>query len=476
MKGRIAFAIFLALVGGAIAVDRVSPAAPARPASVSLSPNAGVLSCPWLTESGGDAYLGLANVGAGQASVRVGIVPEKGQPVDMSATLPPGSAKLIRVPAAVTGRAAAFVEYSGGAVVASHVLGLPGAQGPPASAAGTGAAACERAGGADAVVTQATTANADATLTLFNPGSAEADVSITLIADGRVLQPLRLARRVVPSHARLDVRLGDYAFNAGSITVITHANAGRVVAEALLRSGAGVELLPGQTPSLDVVAIAGQSGAGSVVRVATVGQDDTGFDARLIGAQGQVSASGFPTSLPPFAARAVQIPDQGRSGPAAYAFDASVGSPIVAGTSWASSKRGEVDYSSLPAVAVSSRWAAVFPASQPAAVTDGIIVNPGVTAANVRLTLISPSGPVTQELTVPAGRLVVFNAGRGSGAFAVGLDSDTPVVLALRGSALSNRLVFGGTALLGESLAAASPVAVGIDPRAGVPAPLPTSR
>lgn len=471
MKGRMAFALTLVLIGGAIALDRVSPARPAKAATVSLAPDAGALSCPYLTESGGHAYLGLANVGARAASVRVGILPEKGPPIQLSATLPPASTKMIRVPSGVTARAAAVVEYSGGIVVASHVLTLPGANGPPASKAGSGAAECQRPGGADVVVTQLRTANADTTLTLFNPGSADADVTTTFIADGRVVEPIRLQHRVVPSHARFDMRLGDYAFNARAITAIVHASAGRVVPEALQRSTTGVELIPGQFPTSSAVVIAGRTGGGASVGLGVIGQDDSGFDARLINNQGQVSASGFPTSLPPYTTHTQPVPDQGAGAAAAYAFDVSIGSPIVAGTTWVSSRRGVVDESSLPAAVPSSRWAAVVPAVDQTATTGGMIVNPGSTPVVVQLTLIAPSGTTRRQLTLPAGRMTLFSAGLGSGAFGVLLEADAPVVLAMQSLEFTAKLDFHATALLGDALTVPRPVAVGIDPRVGVPAP-----
>ena len=73
MKLRIVVLLVLVLAGGAIAVDRVSPAEPVARSAVSLSPAAGVLSCPYVTEPTGRAYVQLANVGSSTAAVRLGI-------------------------------------------------------------------------------------------------------------------------------------------------------------------------------------------------------------------------------------------------------------------------------------------------------------------------------------------------------------------------------------------------------------------
>jgi hypothetical protein len=474
MKLRVILLLVLALAGGAIAVDRVSPAEPAARSTVSLEPAAGVLSCPYVTEPGGSAYIQVANVGSSAASVRLGIGASKGSPIAIGMNLPAGSTKSLRVPGTAAGRAAAVIEYSGGPIVATHMLFLSPSSGPVVRAGGAAASPCARAGGQDIVVTGARTLGTDVGLALFNPGSADADVSISLIADGRVLQPQRLTRRIVPSHARRDFRLGDFAFSARNVTAVVHATSGRIVAEGLLRSTQGVEFLPGQAPSDEMIAVAGQSGSGTGVGLTVIGQDDAGIEARLINAVAQTSVPGFPPSLPPAGGRYLVIPDQGNGAAAAYAFRVTVGSPIVAGTSWITSRGTAQEQAVLPGAVPSTQWGAVLAAFQPASVTRAVIVNPGGVPSLVHVTTFGPSGVSAQDVSIPAGRLIELPIGKGTGIFAVFVAADGPVVLALRNSTFAAGSQASSVAVAGESFVAATPEAVAIDPRAGMPAVLPT--
>jgi hypothetical protein len=462
------------LAGGAIAVDSVSPAEPAARSTVSLAPAAGVLSCPYVTEPGGSASIQVANVGVSAASLRLGIDAAKGAPIAINLNVPVGSTTSLQVPATAAGHAAAVIEYSGGPIVATHMLFLSPSSGPVVRAGGAAASPCARADGQDIVVTGARTLGTDVGLALFNPGSADADVSISLIADGRVLQPQRLTRRIVPSHARRDFRLGDFAFGARNVTAVVHATSGRIVAEGLLRSAQGVEFLPGQTPSDQMVAVAGQSGSGGAAGVTVIGQDDAGMDARLISAVSQASIPGFPPSLPPAGGRYFGIPDQGNGAAAAYAFSVTVGSPIVASTSWLTSRGTAQEQAVLPGVVPSTRWGGVLGAFQPASVTRAVIVNPGGVPSLVHVTTFGPGGQSAQDVSIPAGRLVDLPIGKGIGTFAVLVDADGPVVLALQNSTFAAGYQARSVAIAGESFNAATPEAVALDPRVGVPAILRT--
>src|SRR5262249_17877304 len=156
------------------------------------------------------------------------------------------------------------------------------------------------------------------------------------------------------SRTRQDFRLGDYAFSARTLTAIVHANAGRVVAEGLIRSATGIELLPGQVPASEVVAVAGQSGSGASAGATVIGDEYGGIDAAVINAGAQTSVGGFPPSLPPDAGRFFAIPDQGSAAPAAYDFRVSVGSPLVAVTTWTTARSGAQELASLPGITPSS--------------------------------------------------------------------------------------------------------------------------
>jgi hypothetical protein len=366
------------------------------------------------------------------------------------------------------------IEYSGGPVIATHTLFLSPSSGPVVRAGGAAASPCARGGGRDVVVTGARTLGTDVNLALFNPGSADAEVSISLIADGRVLQPQRLSKRIVPSHARLDFRLGDFAFSGRNVTAVVHAISGSVVAEGLLRSAQGVEFLPGLAPSDEMIAVAGQSGKAANVGVTVIGQDDAGLDVRLISAVAQASIPGFPPSLPPAGGRYLDIPDQGNGAAAAYAFNVTVGSPIVTSTSWTTSQSGAQEQAVLPGVAPASQWGAVLGTLQPGAGIRAVIVNPRGVASLVHVTTFGPSGESAQDVSIPAGRLVDLAIGKGVGTYAVFVDADGPVVLALRSTAFLAGRQATSVAVAGESFLAATPEAVTIDPRAGVPAVLPT--
>src|SRR5438128_369307 len=151
MKQRIIVLLVLALAGGAIAIDRVSPAKPVARSAVALAPAAGVLSCPYATEPNASAYIQLANVGASAASVRLGIGVAKGSPIAIAVGLPAGSARSLRIPANAASRGAAVIEYSGGAVIATHMLFVRSSSGPVVRAGGAAASPCTRAGGQDVV-------------------------------------------------------------------------------------------------------------------------------------------------------------------------------------------------------------------------------------------------------------------------------------------------------------------------------------
>jgi len=474
VKLRLAVVLMLLMIGGAIAVDRVSPAKPVPRSTVSLAPEAGILTCPYLTEPNARSYLQVANIGTTPSSIRVNFGAAKGAPIVVPLSVLAGETGSIRIPSTAASRAGAVVEFSGGNVVATHMLFLQKVSGPVVRAGGAAASPCARAGGEDVVVTGASTLGSDAELALYNPGAADADVSVSLIADGRVFQPQRLSRRVIASHTRQDFRLGDFAFSARNLTAVVHANVGRVVAEALVRSSSGAELLPGQVPSNELVAVAGQSGTGSSVGVTVIGNNDAGIEARLINAKAQVSVGGFPPSLPPETGRFFAVPDQGSAGAAAYEFSVDVGSPLVTETTWTTTRGGVQEQASLPGAVPAPDWAAVVGAFQLGTASRAIIVNPRGVVSAVRVTTIGPAGTSTQSLSIPAGRLVDIAIGRGAGTFAVVVDADGPVVLALRSGGFATGRPGSSVAIVGESFTQPTPEAVAVDPRTGIPAVLPT--
>src|SRR5206468_5586007 len=125
--------------------------------------------------------------------------------------------------ARVHGPAGLAIEYSGGDLVASHSLWLPTRSGLGGNAAGAAAASCVRSGDGDVVIAHARTLKAAARLVLFNPGGADADITVTLLADGRLIKPEGLKQRLVKAGQRRDFRLGDFAFSARDVTATIHA-------------------------------------------------------------------------------------------------------------------------------------------------------------------------------------------------------------------------------------------------------------
>lgn len=468
MKLRLALAFAIVLAGGAIATDRVSHATPPKPATLTAAPAAGIVSCPYLTEGHAPAFVSLANIGSSSAQARIGIGARQGAPLSIPVTIQPGSATTVRVPAAAADHAAAVIEYSGGPVVATHTLFVPPVTVPVPRPGGAAAASCGRAGGSDVAVAGASTFGSDADLALFNPGSADADVTVTLFADGRVIQPLRLAQRIVAAHTRLDFRLGDFAFSVRALTAVIHANVGRVVAEVLQRTSQGIELLAGQAPATQAVAISGQSGSGATAMLLAPGPNDAGIDARLLTADQQTSVAGVPPDMTPASGRVLSIPDHLNGGAAAYVFDVTVGSPVIAATTWTSARGALRELASLPAISSATKWGAVVDAFPSSTRTRAIIVNPGGLPAQIHFITIGANGG--RDLTVPAGRLEEIAVARSPGTFAVLVDSDVPVVLAMVSDSLASIGSFSSFAVLGQSFSPPEPEAVVIDPRVGVPA------
>jgi hypothetical protein len=155
-------------------------------------------------------------------------------------------------------------------------------------------------------------------------------------------------------------------------------------------------------------------------------------------------------------------------------FTSTVGSPLVAGTSWITSRSGTQEQAVLPGSVPSSQWGAVLGAFQPGTETRAIIVNPRGVPSLVHVTTFGPSGESAQDVSIPAGRLVEVAIGKGAGTFAVFVDADGPVVLALRSANFAPGYQARSVAITAESFIAAKPEGVVIDPRAGVPAVLPT--
>jgi hypothetical protein len=374
------------------------------------------------------------------------------------------SARTISVPPAYTA-AAAIIEFAGGAVVASHSIWEPTHR--------AAAAACSHTAAGDLLLPHLRTLNARSSVSLFNPGSADADVSVTILVDGRVLTPERLTRRVVPPHGRRDFSLGDFAFNGNDVTAVVHVGAGSVVAEALVRTPAGVDAIEGVAASSSAIAISGASGASTSVSFADGATDSAGPDIRLITTSSQGSAS-VPPAIGGQTALRRAIPGSG--GPAGFAIQSAVGPGVVAATSWrVRSTRGQ-DVASLACVQPSTQWGGVIGVVLPGAQVGAIVVNPGTDAATIHLHRIGPAGSSDVDEVIEGGRLLRIGLGTTKGTYAVSVRSSVPVGVALVANAVvaqKPRVVVPGLAAIavdGAPLGPPPPVAVIQDQRAGVPA------
>lgn len=471
----VAVGIALALAGALVA-DEVRPAVPSHPAALIPPPASGALACPAAVEADGRAYLHLANLGDDESVVRITLTGRRGEQAVLRRRFAPGAAETLRLHGRVEGDAGAVIDHAGGRLVASHSLWFT-RRAEPGSLRGGAAAACVRAGSPVLAVPHVRTLDADTRLVLYNPGRAASYVSVTLVQGKRAFSPQNLTRRRVAPGRRRSFRLGDFAFDAGELTaVITADSGGRVVGEGLVTTARGTALVAAVEPTTQVLAASAASGSGSSIGFTTVGEEDAGLASRVVGPTGQGTAAGLPVTLAPMTTARAAIPSRSRGGPAAVATTVEVGSSVVAGTSWLDERVGGADIAATESGAPALRWAAVFGSPEPegrGSLVRAVLVNPGDAPATIRVRRLGGEG--AEDLLVDPGRLVRLPVGRGSGTFAIEIESDQPVFLMLdavasRGSG-STGTVFGfGIAATPSTVPPA--VAVRLEPRLGVPAPL----
>lgn len=457
-------------VGGAAWLDAASPPPLPRAPSRAVAAAAGTIACPVAAIDDGRGYLHLANAGAEPSRVRVTVVARRGRSeVLHPATLAPGAARTIRLHRRVRGTAGAIVEYAGGEVVATHGVWLPRRSrrplARPGDAPGGAAAACARPGPAQTVVAGARTLRAESRLALLNPGAADAEVTVSLLADRRPLFPQRLQRRVVPPHAVRLFSIEDFAFDARDVTAVVTAGSGRVVAEILVRAPTGVSLAAAQVPAASSAAIAAAGGVGAAVGVVAIGEDDAQLDSRMIRRNEQGKAPRVPPALRPGEVERAPIP---AAGAAAFAFGVGFGSPAAAATTWIVERPRGRDRATAEAAVATTRWVAAIGSPTEGFVARAIVAVPGAAPATVAIRTLGRA-PRVRTLTVPAGRLRSIALGAGEGTFAIEVVSDAPVVVAVAATAVERSArAFG---LLAVPLVPPSPVAVVSDLRAGNPAP-----
>lgn len=463
MRGRLALLLAALLIVAAVAADEVRPARERVPASSVVPTRAGVLACPIATIGRGRAYLHVANVGQDTASLRITLFPVTGKAAVISETLDGKASLTIGLHARVAGASSALVEHSGGTVVVSHTLWVPPEKGLPSGGA---AGACLPSSSTALAVAPMRTLRAESELTLFNPGAADAVVSIVLLAPDRRAAPERLTRRIVPAHKRRDFSIGSFAFDARSVIALVDASSGSVVPEALVSSSRGMELVGAQAPSDELVLTYGVGGATSASVVAVAGEEDTGISTRVLGPGGP-GGDATASSILPGELRVARGPP--REGAGAIVVRRSAGSPLVAGASWQYTRAAGNDLAALEALVPFTRWASTIWSGDARSRTVGLITNPGDTPAQVRVTVRGRTGEVVTTPTLEAGAALPIGLAEGTGTVAVEVDADVPITFALVQTALS----FGSAQyfdLPGFPLRPPLPVAARPDARAGVPA------
>lgn len=460
---RLTLVVLACAVAAAVAADAIKPAPVPVPAGSAARSASGSLACPNLRAPGATGRLYIA--AAGEAQIRVTFAGERGKPVDSVFRMPGGTTKALAIPPAVRGRASAIVRYAGGPVAAAHTLALRRTRD---AGAGIAAGACARAEGSVAAVTQLRTLRATSVLTVFNPGRGRAAVHVSLNADGRPLFPEAWTRRGAGIHlpplGRVDLRVGDHAFDARRVTAVITATAGRVVTEALVRTQQGATLIGASSPARSLVAASARSGREATFAAGLVGEEDAGLDARFISTTEQGRATRLPASLAPSETARISVPQRNEGAAVAYALDLTVGSPVVAGTTWQRVRAGRRDEAAAEAVAAARNWVAVAPG-----VGNGLarvlVVNPGPGRAELTVGFPGNLPPRTLE----AGRVLPLTIGRGRGVFGFSITASAPVAVFtdVVGSSAGGGWTAGYPA---TPLRPGDPVAVNADPRVGVPA------
>ena len=463
-------ALLLVAVSGVIAaaiLDVVAPASPGVPEGVRMDPATGAVACPFGTIGAAPAFVHLANVAEEPAQVRVLVASDRGENVLLNADLDALSTRTVRVSGRVKGNAAIFVDHAGGKVVASHSVWSSSR-----SSRGVAAGVCARAGDARIVLPHGSTGVLGSTIAVANPGTADADVTISLLREGQRVTPESLTRRVVPARSRRLYRLSDFVFDSADVTAILEVSAGRVVAEMSLGYASGLSFLGASAPGRTVVQPLDATGDARVLSIAAIGEDEeAGLDARALRPDEQGRAPGVPPAIAPSSSVRLNVPSRLGDDALAYALSVAAGSPISTAGSWRRTTRGGTDRATIEGMAPARRWAMVLAPVQASAETRALLVNDGAEPVQVTLTILGGDEPRTIEVVVPAGRIVTQRLGRGQGTFAAHAIADGPIVVAAVMNLGAPRHAVAGVP--GVVLDPPSEVAVIRDARIGVPARVP---
>lgn len=465
MRRALVTALAVLAIAGAAVLDVMVPAQDRVPAAATVSTRAGVLACPIATIDRGKAYLHIANVGGSDSSMRITLFPVKGKRVTFAEELAPGVARTIAVHSKVSGASSALIEHSGGIVVASHSLWVPPERGLPS---GGSAGACMPSTSTQVVVAPTRTLGTETTLTLFNPGAADAVVSVVLLMPDRKAAPERLTGRIVPAHSRRDFTLGSFAFDEREVLAIVDASSGRVVPEALVTSvSRGMELIGGQAPAEGLTLAYFEGGSGSSRSYAAIGSEDTGVSVRALGSEGFSGEAADSAVLPTALTRGSGPPEAKIGG---FVVRRTSGSLIAGGATWLHQRSAGNDLASLEGLSPSNRWAAVIGSVVDSSDTVALIVNPGDVAARVSATARGPAGETRSNPTLPPGAIGRIMMAHGKGSFSMLVEADQPVTVYL----VQVTRAYPRTAQIFDlpaiSLRPPLPVAARPDRRTGIPA------
>lgn len=422
------------LLIGSLLADRFLPVSSSVPAGeVPTVPSGGVLSCPMATTGSGEAFLYLFNAGDEDGRARVLIRPVDGTGVrQVRVGIAAGGIETIPLHALIDEPSGVLVEWSGGQIVASHTIKterrLIGA-GRRLPRFVAGAQCQETAGPQLAFAAGRTNDVGDTILSLFNPGPAPADVSISVRVDGQFVQPQRLQRRIVRPLSRRDFSLRDFAFGKGEIAVVVRADSGRVAAEAYVETRSGAEIVTGQPPLAEALALAPVSGKG--VRLSLSSTDPNGVTVLASRyADGESDATEVPPSLGPGVPGQITVPAVGDDGPVAYSLLTETAGRLTAAISWSVSGPTGYDLVGASAALPSTVWQGVS-----AGMNEGWKLELLVAAARGEggVAELEVHGPRarSEEVDLPPGTVRVVRLANGKGTHGFVLRSDVPVVVIL---------------------------------------------
>jgi hypothetical protein len=466
-------AVFAVLVlGGAATADVVWPAKRPKPRTVPAVAPGGVWGCPYLYAGNGRAWLHLVNAGEEASRIRITYVRDDASAVISNLVLAGRHAGSLTFNTALRRPTAAIIEYAGGAVFASRTAIVSNAGAKRSGALG---AACTRAATGVLAVPTGSTLNADTMISILNPATSDATVDVSLVTRDDELRPERLQGLVIPRRSRRMVRIGDYAFDEGAAGAIIHIRSGRVVADGLLATGAGLAIVPAQEPVSSLVGLAIAERGSARLDALAPGENDLVLRSSLLTIDSQTvfadpTEHGLEARIPATFGLA------GRAPAIAVTLESRDGGTFVAATRWqAGTLAGQsvprrIDIAAAPGLLLGRRLVAVSGPPASGSQTKIVIANPGETAAAVTLTLLRGSNQVVIGVrTVEAGRVLTLDAGRFGGVVGIVASSDQPVAMMLTGLAPQPKF-FAAFAIGAIPMLDPPSVPVEIVERVGVPA------